>query len=97
MRNAPTQRSAAAPRTPGPWKPPYSEIRSAYVVVSQSCLRNVAWIRADSDQSRLGEAEANAHVIANAPHLIQVLEGIVRQHVSNRRGGEDQQRNERAE
>jgi hypothetical protein len=65
------------PLTPGPWRTAYSDTRSAYTITSTTCFRQIAWIRGDSEENRLGEAEANAQLIANAPKLARVLEKIV--------------------
>jgi hypothetical protein len=42
-----------------------------------SCGRQVAWISGDSEAQRLGEAEANAHLIARTPELVTTLAAIV--------------------
>ena len=63
--------------TPGPWQAQYSAIRSAYSIASVSCARQVAWISGDSEAQRLGEAEANASLIAKTPELITTLAAIV--------------------
>lgn len=70
-----------AKHTPGPWKVDKNMIRAVDPLTSIACICDVAWPLGNRQEC----PEANAHLIAAAPEMLDALEYLLKQCEENER------------